>query len=69
MTTKKCDTDGSTTSGLHETGRCSMCGKKLAAPQKTLSMDGKGLCDACYEDCFFADISSNRRMARDRCAS
>jgi hypothetical protein len=45
-----------------------MCGKRLAAPQNALSMNGKGLCDACYEDCFFADSSSNRQLALDRCA-
>lgn len=69
MTTKKRDIHRAASGGAPETRRCSICGKQLAAPQKTLSMDGKGLCDACYEDCFFADISSNRRMAQDRCAS
>lgn len=68
MTTQKLDTDRSTVHDIRESRRCSICGKKLAAPQKALSMDGKELCDACYEDCFFADISSNRQLALDRCA-
>ena len=68
MTTNKLDMERSTSLGSSERHRCSICGKKLSTPQRALTMDGKRLCDACYRDCFFADMGSHRHLNLDRCA-
>lgn len=69
MTTEKPRMDRSSSPGLKESRRCSVCGKQLKTPQKALSMDGKGFCEACYRDCFFDDMDSNHHRALDRCAT
>jgi hypothetical protein len=68
MTTKKIRSDRSTPVGSRNKRRCSICGKRMTAPHKALSIEGKGLCDACYRDCFFDDVDSHRDRTLDRCA-
>jgi hypothetical protein len=68
MTTPKRPAERSSSSGISENRRCSICGKTMTAPHKALTMDGKRLCDACYRDCFFADMESLRHLNLDRCA-
>ena len=67
MTTEKLHRDRSNPIGRGAKRRCSICGETMTAPQRSLSMDGKRLCDACYRDCFFADMNSHRHLTLDRC--
>ena len=56
---------------IHPNGthRCSVCGKKMTAPQSILSRDGIGLCDTCYRESYFADMESNRRQVLNNCSA
>jgi len=47
--------------------RCSICGKKMKAPQEMLTSDNIQYCDACYHDSFFANARSSHRLTLDRC--
>lgn len=69
MTTPKQPMDRSHSPGIQEHRRCSICGRQMKKPHNALKMDGKGLCDACYRDCFFDDSDSNHHRALDRCAT
>lgn len=40
----------------------------MTVPQQALRVDGKAYCEACYRDCFFADMGSHRQ-SMDRCAT
>ena len=67
MKTEKGNTERSLAAHLNRINQCSVCGRKITAPQKILSMDGIGYCDACYRDSFFADMESHRGQILDHC--
>lgn len=52
--------------GQEQTRRCSICGRKVSAPQKSLSMDGREICETCYCESFFADSCASCHPLLDR---
>ena len=67
MTTKKVPMAPSISIGTRKMRRCAVCDETMTVPHKALSLDGMELCDACYQDRFFADMTSHRHLALDHC--
>lgn len=59
-------TGRSMAAGTKQTRRCSICGRKVTAPQKSLSMEGKEICEICYCESFFADSGASCHPLLDR---
>ncbi len=66
MTTKSMPKIRSSSKVRKSNCRCSICGKKMKAPQQMLIMDKKQYCDACYHDSFFANARSSHRLTLER---
>lgn len=66
MTTKSMTAIRSSSEVRKSSCRCSICGKKMKAPQEILTMDNKQYCDACYHDSFFANARSSHRLTLER---
>jgi hypothetical protein len=66
MVTKRMAEIRSSSEVIPASGRCSICRKKMRAPQEILTIDNKQYCDACYHDSFFANAMSSHRLTLDR---
>jgi len=66
MTTKRMPEIRSSSEVAIPNCRCSICGKKMKAPQEMLTVENKQYCDACYHDSFFANAQSSHRLTLER---